>query len=127
LVKPNQQIEYTPATLISDVHPVTAANSILWRDGLLELEGQSFTTIVGELNRYSTKQVLVADPRIDASEAKFSGTLNIRDLPGALKHIQQLQPIEVTDTGDSYVLTYKADASATGHGDAARQMGAGRR
>jgi len=127
LVKPNEQIEYTPATLISDVHSVSAAKSVLWREGLLELQGQSFTTIVGELNRYSTKQILIADPRIDASRAKFSGTLNIHDMSGSLKHIQQFEPIDVTDTGESYVLTYKADASAAGRADAAQQNGAGRK
>jgi transmembrane sensor len=127
LVRPNEQMEYTPATLIADVHSVAAEKSVLWREGLLELEGQSFTTIVGELNRYSTKQILVADPRIDASQAKFSGTLNIHDMPSALKHIQELQPIEVTDTGDSYVLTYKADASVATRADATQRNGAGRK
>jgi transmembrane sensor len=126
LLKPNQQIEYTPANLIADVHAVAASKSVRWREGLLETEGQSFTNIVTELNRYSNKQILIADPRLEAADFKFGGRLNIHDIPAALDYIQQLEPpIVVTDTGESYVLTYKADASG-GRATAGQQDGAGR-
>jgi transmembrane sensor len=112
-LKPNEQIEYTPASLIADVHPFAAPKSVRWREGLLETEGQSFTAVVGELNRYSTKQILVADPRLESSDIRIGGTLGIHDVRAALRRIQKLGPIVVTDTGDSYVLTYKGDASLT--------------
>lgn len=127
LLKPNQQIEYTPANLIADVHTVSAPKSVRWREGLLETEGQSFSAIVTELNRYSNKQILIADPRLEAADFKFGGRLNIHDIPAALDYIQQLEPpIVVTDAGESYVLTYKADAAASGRGNAIQQNGAGR-
>jgi len=127
LLKPNEQIEYTPANLIADVHTVSAPKSVRWREGLLETEGQSFTTIVTELNRYSNKQILIADPRLESADFKFGGRLNIHDIPAALDYIQQLEPpIVVTDTGESYVLTYKADASAGDRANAIRHNGAGR-
>ncbi len=125
LLKPNEQIEYTPAALIADVHAVSAPKSVRWREGLLETEGQSFTTIVTELNRYSTKQILLADPRLEAGDIKFGGRLSIHDIPAALDYIQQLEPIVVTDTGDSYVLTYKADGSASVRSGGAQRNGAG--
>jgi transmembrane sensor len=126
LLKPDEQIEYTPAALIADVHTVAASKSVRWREGELEAEGQSFTTIVTELNRYTTKQILIADPRLEAADLKIGGRFSIHDVPGALEHIQQLEPIVVTDTGDSYVLTYKADASSTGRSSAPQQNAAGR-
>jgi transmembrane sensor len=113
LLKPNQQLEYTPASVISDVHTVSAARAVLWRDGLLETEHQPFATVVSELNRYTPKPILMADPRLQSTDIKLGGTLGIHDVPAALERIQHLGPIVVTDTGDSYVLTYKDDATST--------------
>lgn len=124
-LKPNEQIEYTPASLIADVHRFAAPKSVRWREGLLETEGQSFTAVVSELNRYSTKQILIADPRLESSDIRIGGTLGIHDVRAALQRIQKLGPIAVTDTGDSYVLTYKGDASLTERSGGPRQIAAG--
>lgn len=122
LVKPNEQFEYTPAAVIADVHSVSAVKAVRWREGFLETEGQSFATVVSELNRYSTKQILIADPRLQATDfPRIGGRFSIHNVPAALERIQQLEPIVVTDTGDSYVLSYKAEASATGRSNAAQQ------
>jgi transmembrane sensor len=112
LLRPNQQLEYTQASLISDVHTVSAVAAVRWREGLLVTEHQPFTTVVSELNRYTKKQILVADPRLQSADIELGGTLGIQDVPAALERIQHLGPIVVTDTGDSYVLTYKADAAS---------------
>jgi len=112
LLRPNQQLEYTQASLISDVHTVSAAAAVRWREGLLVTEHQPFTTVVSELNRYTSKQILVADPRLQSAAIELGGTLGIQDVPAALERIQHLGPIVVTDTGDSYVLTYKAEVPA---------------
>ena len=110
-LKPNEQIEYSPASLIADVHTVDAPKSVHWREGLLETAGQSFVAVVSELNRYTNKQILIADPRVDAKQIKLGGALGIHDIPAALYLIQETAPIVVTDNGDSYVLSLKADAS----------------
>lgn len=124
-LKPNEQIEYTPASLIADVHPFAAPKSVRWREGLLETEGQSFTAVVSELNRYSTKQILIADPRLESSDIRIGGTLGIHDVRAVLQRIQKLGPIVVTDTGDAYVLTYKGDASQTERSGGPRQNAVG--
>jgi transmembrane sensor len=124
---PNEQIEYTQASLISDVHSFAAAAAIRWREGLLVTEHQPFATVVSELNRYSTKPILMADPRLETAGINIGGALGIHDVPAALERIQKLGPIVVTDTGESYVLTYKADASAGGeHSNSSQQDAAGR-
>jgi transmembrane sensor len=112
MLRPNQQLEYTQANLISDVHTVSAAAAVRWREGLLVTEHQPFTTVVSELNRYTSKPILMADPRLQSADIELGGTLGIQDVPAALERIQHLGPIVVTDTGDSYVLTYKADATS---------------
>src|SRR6185437_4377489 len=112
-LNPNQQLEYSAASLIADVHSTDARKSVLWREGLFDVgKGLPLTAIVGELNRYSTKQILIADPRLDATDINIGGALRVRDARATLKLLQKVKPIVVTDTGDSYVLTYKADVSA---------------
>jgi transmembrane sensor len=125
LLKPNEQIEYAQASLISDVHTVSAGASVRWLDGLLITEHQPFATVVNELNRYTLKPILIADPRVES--AAVGGALPIHDMPKALKAIQLVGSIVVTDTGDSYVLTYKADpTSAEEHSGGSREDPAGR-
>lgn len=131
LLKPNEQIEYTPAALVADVHSVSAAKVVRWREGFLETEGQSFSAIVSELNRYSVKPILIADPRLLGADFdtghRFSmgGSFNIHNIPESIEHIRQLEPVVITDTGDSYVLSYKVDASASGSTNAISQNAAG--
>ena len=125
-VKPNQQVEYTTAGLVNDVHPVDAARVVRWREGLLETQGLSFNTVVSELNRYSTKQILVPDSRVDDAHISLGGAFGIHDVPSALSLIQLVAPIVVTDTGDSYVLTLKTDATVSEQNTAPQQNAAGR-
>jgi transmembrane sensor len=124
-LKPNEQVEYTSASLIADVHSVDAAKAVRWREGLLETFGQSFSTVVNELNRYSNKQILIADPRVDGTRFKLGGALGIHDIPAALNFIKETAPVVVTDNGDSYVLTFKADVSVTEQSTAPQQIEAG--
>jgi len=125
-LKPNEQIEYTPVSLIADVHPVDAAKSVRWREGLLETEGQSFATVISELNRYTNKQISIPDPRVDAAHIKLGGALGIHDVPAALYLIQEIAPVVITDNGDSYVLTYKPEAAVKEPTTAPQQNAAGR-
>jgi transmembrane sensor len=125
-LKPNQQLEYTSASLITDVHSIDAAKAVRWREGRLETVGQSFSTVVNELNRYSNKQILIADPRVDGARFKLGGALGIHDIPAALNFIKETAPVVVTDNGDSYVLTFKADVSVTEQNTAPQQNAAGR-
>jgi transmembrane sensor len=126
LLKPNEQIEFTPVSLIADVHPVDAIKSVRWREGLLETEGQSFATVISELNRYTNKQISIPDPRVDAAHIKLGGALGIHDVPAALYLIQEIAPVVITDNGDSYVLTFKTEAAVKEPTTAPQQNAAGR-
>ena len=125
-LKPNQQVEYTTAGLVNDVHPVDATKVVRWREGLLETQGLSFNTVVSELNRYSSKQILVPDSRVDQAHITLGGAFGIHDVPAALSLIQDIAPIVVTDTGDSYVLTLRTDATVSEQNTAPQQNAAGR-
>ena len=114
----NEQMEYGQTKLIDDVHPTDASKSVRWREGLLETEGQPLTTLVNELNRYSNKPIVIADQRVKDAHLDIGGTVPIHNVPVALARIQSLQridhldPIVVTDTGKSYVISYKIDGFA---------------
>jgi transmembrane sensor len=118
-IKADEQFEYTPSSLIADVHPIVAPKAVLWREGLLETEGLSFATVVGELNRYSSKRIDIADPRLNAQNIGIGGELHVHDVPAALARIQKLANIVVTDTDSAYILSYKEDAPAPSRPSAA--------
>jgi transmembrane sensor len=119
LLNANEQIEYTPSSLIADVHSTVAPKAVRWREGLLETEGQAFSTVVGELNRYSNKQILVPDLLPSLQSINIGGTLNVHDVPAALKRIQKLGHIVVTDTPAAYILSYTADTPVVNRPNAA--------
>ena len=120
-LKANEQIEYTPSSLIADAHSTVAPKAVRWREGLLETEGQAFSTVVGELNRYSHKQILVPDLPPSLQSINIGGTLNVHDVPAALKRIQKLGHIAVTDTPDAYILSYEAETPAVNRPNAGGQ------
>ena len=37
-LNPDEQIEYTAASLVTGIHKVAAPDSVLWREGLLETD-----------------------------------------------------------------------------------------
>ena len=53
------------AGVVNDVHPVDATKVVRWREGCWKPGGFHSALSVSELNRYSTKQILVPDSRVD--------------------------------------------------------------
>lgn len=104
-LKNDEQVEYSAAGIINDVHPVSASKIVLWREGILDFDGQSLAVLIGELNRYSPKPILISDPRI--MDIKMGGSFGVADIATVLEEIQHVLPVEVIDTGESYVVRYK--------------------
>ena len=66
------------------------------------------------------------DPRVDAAHMKLGGAMGVHDIPAALSLIQEAASVVVTDNGDSYVLSLKADSSVAEQHTAPQQNAAGR-
>ncbi len=104
----NQQIEYSPVGLITDVHPVLAFNVIRWRQGIIETRGEPFSRFVGDLSRYTSQRIVITDPRV--AQMRIGGAFSIRNVSATLARISRIEPITVTHEDGELVLGYRSEA-----------------
>lgn len=100
-----QQIEYSPVGLVADVHKVVAPNVILWRQGMLETQGEPLSAFVSDLSRYTTERIVIADPR--AAVQKVGGAFSIRHINGTLGRLSRIAPVTVTHEDGEVILGYR--------------------
>ncbi|MEJ0036699.1 MAG: FecR domain-containing protein [Gammaproteobacteria bacterium] len=101
----NQQIEYRPIGLVSEPHGTDALRAVTWRSGLLQLpeEGETITSVIGELTRYTDKHIIIRDPQL--ANLKVGGAFNTRDVKGALQKLQMGVPtLAVEESEGLYTL-----------------------
>jgi transmembrane sensor len=84
---------------------VDANNVISWSRGWLEFRSTPLTEAIAQINRYSAKQVMLAD----ASLAEFSvaGSFIAGDSESILSAIAEVLPIRVVDGGSREVLLFR--------------------
>ena len=104
----NEQIVYSPAGLVRDVHPAAAANAARWREGVLEFEDEPLSNIVEDLGRYTDRRIVVRDARV--AQLRLGGQLNVHDkIENSLALLEKLAPVAAHQSGDSFVLDYRAE------------------
>lgn len=90
------QLTYSPGSRTASIASVSPAAALTWRSGELAYLHEPLGSVVEDLNRYSTRQIVIADPRL--AELPFTGTAWANSLDGWLAGIQQAYPIEVTQS-----------------------------
>jgi transmembrane sensor len=91
-----QQVTFTKPThrfSVATVDPKVAGS---WRDGLLRFVGEPLEDVVGELNRYSTRKIIVAS---ELQQTRFTGTVSPENMADWLKALEQIYAIQVLDQG----------------------------
>jgi ferric-dicitrate binding protein FerR (iron transport regulator) len=107
----NQQVVYAGSGVTQDVRQIRASDVITWREGRLEFKGERLSTIVRELNRYSTKRIVLTDRRLN--DLWFGGATTIDRIPDFLQSLPILYPLSVEVTDDAIILSYRADLPHT--------------
>jgi transmembrane sensor len=113
-VKANEQVEYRPIGLVSNPHPTDALRAVTWRSGWLQLpeEGATITSVLGELNRYTDKRILIRNPQLADMKVGGAFTFNTRDMKSALQKLQMVVPtIEVNESDGLYTLDLRPSAT----------------
>lgn len=72
-----------------------------WRDGTLQFVGESLEDVVGVINRYSTKHIVVA-PALQ--QTRFTGTVSPTTIHDWFKALEQIYAVEVIDQGTDGML-----------------------
>ena len=73
-----------------------------WRTGMLQFSGEPLYKVVGELNRYSAKKILIEDTAI--MDLEVYAALRVDRLESALMGLEQGNPIKVSRYFDRIVI-----------------------
>lgn len=91
-----QRVTFTKPThrfSVATVDPKVAGS---WRDGILRFVGEPLEDVVGEVNRYSTRKIIVAS---ELQQTRFTGTVSPKDIGDWLKALEQIYAVQVLDQG----------------------------
>lgn len=83
---------------VGTVDPTVAGS---WRGGKLQFVGESLEDVVGVINRYSTKHIVVA-PALQ--QTRFTGTVSPTTVRDWFKALEQIYAVEVIDQGTDGML-----------------------
>ena len=108
----NEQIEYSPVGLVADVHPAHAQNTILWREGMIETRGERLSQFIGDLSRYTSQRIVIADPR--AARMRIGGAFSVRHVDATLEHIARIEPITITHRDGEVIVGYRSARASGG-------------
>ncbi|WIO74020.1 FecR domain-containing protein [Porticoccaceae bacterium LTM1] len=74
-----------------------------WRFGRIRFMNRTLQEVVKELNRYTTKKILIEDSRV--MDVKVSGVFKLNAIDAALKRFEQALPLRVVEYPDRIVIT----------------------
>jgi transmembrane sensor len=89
-----QQVTFSKPThrfSVATVDPKVAGS---WRDGVLQFMGEPLEDVVGEVNRYSTRKIILASA---LQQTRFTGTVSPENIADWLKALEQIYAIQVLD------------------------------
>ncbi len=72
---------------------VDPAMALAWRAGRLEFTGDSLVSVVANVNRYSPRPIVLADPAL--GDLSFTGTVFVSSIDAWLDGLQQVFPVVV--------------------------------
>ena len=85
-----------PAVGSADIVRVTA-----WTNGQIMFDNEMLSSVVARVNRYSSTQVVIADPRV--ATMRISGVLNAGDINGFVDIVTHYLPVRATINGASEI------------------------
>jgi transmembrane sensor len=98
-----QEVTYDARGKISPVRLSQTNVSTTWPDGRLKYLGEPLRHVIEDVNRYSSRQVILEDPA--AGTLLYSGTVFARDINDWIAGLERIYPeIEVITTDDGRVL-----------------------
>lgn len=96
------QITYSTAERTASIASIDPTAELAWRKGDLAYRYESLGVVIEDLNRYSTRRIVIADPRV--AEIPFTGTAFASALDGWLAGIEQAYPVTVRRTSNGDII-----------------------
>ena len=95
------------------VRPADKAAAVSWRTGSMSFLDEDLALVVANLNRYSGREVQIADPALD--HLRFTGSVVQGHEEEWLAAIQKVFPVTVRESDDGRVLLYRRGDAPAGH------------
>ena len=93
-------VSYDTGGSLADISAVDPARVGAWRSGLRSFHQTPLAELVADLNRYSSKPIRIADPRL--SEVPVSGVFEqFADTEAVLRAVEQSLSAKAVDRGSS--------------------------
>lgn len=94
------QLTYSTLDRTASLASVDPAAELTWRNGELAYVREPLRSVIEDLNRYSRRKIVIADP--DIAALPFTGTVFTTSLDDWLAGVERAYPISVkhTDNGD---------------------------
>lgn len=85
--------------------PASSDQSLAWRKGVLNLDGESLAKAVERINRQSSKQVAISDIRL--RDLPIYGSFHLDNVSSFIQAVEVLYPIRHIETEQGYLLSYR--------------------
>jgi transmembrane sensor len=95
------QIDYSERAKTALVASVDAQRVLQWRTGQLAYDRTPLSTVIADINRYSTARVVIGDPELEHLE--FSGTVFVASIGDWLGALQAIYPVRAREAADGVV------------------------
>ncbi|MFC3121376.1 FecR family protein [Agaribacter flavus] len=100
----NQSISYSSESGFSQIIENSSLIST-WKEGFLLYDADALAQVVDDINRYSTKKVLIADPAM--RDFQVSGIIQLDNMDTIADTLETLLPVDATENNKGQVLLYR--------------------
>ncbi len=96
-MRPGEQLEWSDRNVGWTMHPVDTKAVLSWTRGRLIFRGTHLAEVVAEVNRYSTRKLVLADPSL--ADLPVHGNFLAGDTGAVVAALKAVLPVRVDDTG----------------------------
>jgi len=108
-VSAGRAVSYDNNGDISAVVKTNVAAAISWEKGLLVRVDTPLASVIADVNRYSSREIIIGDPALD--NIRFTGTILSDGIDNWLRGLSIAYPIKILDTGHDAILLLRKDNS----------------
>lgn len=98
-----QQISFDPRASGLTVSAIPPTRATSWREHRLEFVNEPLDSVVANINRYSARPLVLADPKLGT--LAFTGTVDPATLDGWLRALPKILPVQVGSTSGQVTIS----------------------
>ncbi|WP_417625208.1 FecR family protein [Paremcibacter congregatus] len=102
-----ETMSYAQDGTMTDVTPANVDAVTSWEQGLLVRVDTALSSVIADVNRYSSREIIIGDPEL--KDIKFTGTVLNNGVDDWLQGLSLAYPIKIVDTGHDAILLLKKD------------------